>query len=506
MQLNLSQQMKMSQQMKLAPRMIQSMEILQLSLMDLQDRIDQELTENVTLELLPSSQDDRADSESSASTTDVSDEVSITATDNNEAPMDLDQKELVVDSDHNNEADFERLLEMSSEWPADNILGSARPSSNRVEEDGERKHDTMSNMESRPQSLHEYLLEQYTFFDCPPQIRAFGEYLIQNFDHNGRLPSTLPEVVQVYARPISMEDAQTALELIQKLDPPGVGARDHREMLLLQLTPEMPYSDVMVTLISQHLEDVAHNRLPVIQRKTGYSLDLIKTGIEQLQQLNPYPGRGFEVRREQRVTPDLSVTRNDDGRYVVTLLDEYTPSLRISPKYHRMLKDDPSQETRDWIRRKVESARWLIESIEQRYSTLKRVAQAIVDHQTAFLDNGPQYIVPLKMQQIADKVGVHVTTVSRAVDDKWIQTPRGLFPLKRFFGGGTQTSDGEQVAWDIIRIKLREVVDNEDKCNPLSDDALVEALAKQGYKLARRTITKYRKNMNIPSSRQRREY
>ena len=207
-----------------------------------------------------------------------------------------------------------------------------------------------------------------------------------------------------------------------------------------------------------------------------------------------------------RVTPDLALEQDDTGRYVVKLLDEYVPELRISPRYQKMLKENPTQETRDWIRRKIESARWLIESIEQRYNTLRKVAQEIIDHQHEFLDKGPEFIQPLKMQQIADRVGVHVTTVSRAVDEKWIQTARGLFPLKRFFGGGTQSASGEEVAWDTIRIKLQELIDGEDKKDPLSDDALVDALAAQGITLARRTITKYRKQMRIPSSRQRREY
>ena len=150
-------------------------------------------------------------------------------------------------------------------------------------------------------------------------------------------------------------------------------------------------------------------------------------------------------------------------------------------------------EEREYIKRKINAAQWLIESIEQRRSTLTKVSQAIVDHQTKFLENGPEFIEPLKMQQIADKVGVHVTTVSRAVDDKWIQTPRGIFPLKRFFVGGTKSDDGEEVAWDIIRISLQEIVDKEDKTNPLSDDELVEELEKQGLAVARRTVTKYRK-------------
>jgi RNA polymerase sigma-54 factor len=225
-----------------------------------------------------------------------------------------------------------------------------------------------------------------------------------------------------------------------------------------------------------------------------------------LQQLEPHPGRGFEVRPVQRVTPDLLVEQDENGQYVVKLEDEYTPRLRISRRYLEMLRGNPDAKTKEYIKKKVDSAKWLIESIEQRHNTLKRVAQSIVNFQTEFLDNGPEFIVPLKMQQIADVVGVHVTTVSRAVDDKWIQTPRGLFPLKRFFGGGTTTAEGEEVAWDIIRLKLKEIVDGEDKDHPLSDDALVDELSKHGYNLARRTVTKYRKALNIPSSRQRRQY
>ncbi len=490
MQLNFSQQMKMSQQMKLAPRMIQSMEILQLPLIALNERIEQELIDNVTLE--------RVDKEAA--------DADETPADDSDSAGDVGEQELVAGETTNNEADFERLLEISSEWPEDNVGAGSKPSSNRVEEDGERKHDAMANMVGRPQSLHEYLLEQFAFFNLPPAQAAFGEYLIHNLDSNGRLTTSLAGIVQASGHGVTMEEAEEVLRHIQQLDPPGVGARDLRETLLLQITDHTPFRDVLRTLISDHLEDVAGNRLPLIQRKTGYDLDTIKVAIEQLQTLNPFPGRGFEQRPAQRVTPDLAVEKDADGKYVVRLLDEYIPELRISPRYHKMLQEDPSKETREWIKRKIESARWLIESIEQRYSTLKKVAQAIIDHQTEFLENGPESIAPLKMQQIADVVGVHVTTVSRAVDDKWIQTPRGLFPLKRFFGGGTQTADGEEVAWDIIRIKLKEIIDAEDKSRPLSDDALVEELAKQGYKLARRTITKYRKNMNIPSSRQRREY
>ncbi len=202
---------------------------------------------------------------------------------------------------------------------------------------------------------------------------------------------------------------------------------------------------------------------------------------------------------DSRGNPTVEVqVRLEDGRI---------PTLYISPYYRKLIASgQANEETREYIKRKVNSAQWLIDSIQQRRSTLTRVAQAIVDHQAEFLNKGPEHIEPLKMQQIADKVGVHVTTVSRAVDDKWIQTPRGIFPLKRFFCGGTVSADGEEVAWDTVRLKLQELVDNEDKQHPLSDEQLVKEMAALGINVARRTVTKYRKAMKIASSRQRRAW
>ncbi|MFN0054604.1 MAG: RNA polymerase factor sigma-54 [Planctomycetales bacterium] len=500
MHLSLGQHMKMSQQMKLAPRMIQSMEILQLPIMALKERIEQELIENPLLEEpLPESD--------GPGTRDPSDGEPLPPP---EKPV--DQKELVLDPAHSNQDDFERLSEVSpEEWPDDDYTYSPRVSSNRMTEDGERASDAIANIADHPQSLQSHLLEQFGYFTCPAGIREFAEFLIQNLDHNGRLTGTLEELAAAFqettGRAIPPDDAQRALSLVQKLDPPGVGARDLKECLLLQIKPTTPLRDVLVTLITSHLEDLAENRLPLIERKTGYDIELIKEAREEMQNLNPWPGRDFEAVAAPSVTPDLHIEQDAAGKYVVRLEYEFTPRLNISRKYQQLLANGQAdQPTRDYIKRKIESAKWLIESIEQRYNTLRRVAQAIAEHQTAFLDQGPEHIVPLKMQQIADDVGVHVTTVSRAVDDKYVATPRGIFPLKRFFGGGTTTADGGEVAWDIIRIKLKEIVDREDKDEPLSDDDLVKELAKQGYDLARRTITKYRKALRIPSSRQRRAY
>ncbi len=234
---------------------------------------------------------------------------------------------------------------------------------------------------------------------------------------------------------------------------------------------------------------------------------LIQQALTELRKLNPKPGADYNNVPVPSVTPDVFVELGDNGKYQIRMEDGRTPSLFISPYYRKLFAAGQiNDETREYIKRKINSAQWLIDSIQQRRSTLTRVAQAIVDHQTEFLSKGPEAIEPLKMQQIADKVGVHVTTVSRAVDDKWIQTPRGIFPLKRFFCGGTTSAAGEEVAWDAIRLQLQELIDNEDKQHPKSDDQLVQELAAAGIKLARRTVTKYRKTMNIPSSRQRRDW
>jgi len=269
----------------------------------------------------------------------------------------------------------------------------------------------------------------------------------------------------------------------------------------------MPMYDELKTIISNHLQDLADNRLPVIERKAGYSIEQIQEVWGELKRLNGKPGAVFSTSLVPTITPDVMVEKNEKGEYVVRLEDGRTPSLRISEHYkQRWASGKATQEEKEFIKRKVNSAQWLIESIHQRRNTLTRVAQAIVDHQTRFLEDGPEFVEPLKMQQIAEKVGVHVTTVSRAVGDKWMQTPRGIYALKRFFVGGTVSVDGEEVAWDTIRVKLQELVDNEDKSSPYSDDDLVKELQRQGFTVARRTITKYRKKMNIPSSRQRRDW
>jgi RNA polymerase sigma-54 factor len=490
MRLSFGQELRLVQKQVLAPRMIQSMEILQLPIMALQERIEQEMQENEALELVEQDPD-------------LPDEE--TETQNPDAPP-PEQRELVVDETKDNEADFERLLQMDSEWP-DHFEERTRPSATRVDEAGDRQHDAMANMVDRPQSLHDHLHDQLGWFDLDEPLRQMCDRIIYNLDSNGYLQGRLEDLVDSVGGPEHMALADLALKTVQRLDPPGIAARGFQECLLLQLVPGMPYYEQLKTLITHHLEDIEHNRLPQIERRTGLSIDVINRTLVELRKLNPKPGANFAGGLVPSVTPDVFIEEGDGGHYKVRLEDTRTPNLFISPYYRQLLtSSDTDEKTREYIKRKINSAQWLIESIEQRRNTLTRVAQAIVDHQTDFLSKGPEFIEPLKMQQIADKVGVHVTTVSRAVDDKWVQTPRGIFPLKRFFVGGTVSAGGEEVAWDAVRIKLQEIVDHENKHHPHSDDELVKELAKHGLTVARRTVTKYRKAMNIPSSRQRRDW
>ena len=482
MRLDTTQQMRTEMRLRMAPRMIQSMEILQLPVMALQERIEQELSENPILEdLRESPSTEPGDEDPSASRA--------------EEPVSEAEPD-----------EFGSLSSLDESWSEIYDEGPRRSRAS-LSEQSDRKQEAMQNMASRPRSFHDDLTDQLSFFDCKPILREIAEYIIYNLDDKGLYQHDLHDVIRDFNGRATLDQAEEALKLVQRLDPPGVGARDLRECLLLQLNPEIPGHDVLQILISQHFDDLEHNRLPMIEKKTGIPLERIKDSLEHLRRLNLRPSASFEVENPHYVVPDLIVDCNEQGVYEVRLADQNSPQLAISRDYLKQLRNkETDQATRDFIQKKIQSARWLIESIEQRRNTLLRVARAIIEHQKEVLDRGPEFIEPLKMQQIADRVGVHVTTVSRAVDDKWIQAPRGIFPLKRFFGGGTTTADGDEIAWDTIKQKLLEVIAKEDKLNPMSDEEIVEEMAGQGVKVARRTVTKYRQNLLIPSSRQRKQF
>jgi RNA polymerase sigma-54 factor len=485
MRLDTTQQMRTEMRLRMAPRMIQSMEILQLPIMALQERIEQELGENPVLEDSREAYPEPGADETTG------------------APAEDPAPEPEPDTEPD---EFAGLSGLEEDWSERYDEGQRR-SRAALSEESDRKQEAMQNMASRPRSFHDDLTDQLSFLDCEPIVREVAEYIIHNLDDRGLFTLELQDVVRDFNGRATPDQVEEALRAVHRLDPPGVGARDLRECLLLQLMPETPCHDVLHVLISQHFDDLEHNRLPAIEKKTGIPLEKIKEALEQLRRLNLRPAASFDMDNSQYVVPDLIVELDENGAYQVRLTEEYSPQLSISRDYQQLLRNkqtDPA--TREYIQKKIQSARWLIESIEQRRNTLLRVARAIIEHQKDFLDKGPEFIEPLKMQQIADRVGVHVTTVSRAVDDKWVQTPRGIFPLKRFFGGGTTTAGGDEIAWDTVKQKLLEIIAKEDKLNPMSDEEIVDEMARQGLKVARRTVTKYRQGLLVPSSRQRKQF
>jgi RNA polymerase sigma-54 factor len=497
MKITIGQQLSQKQTQALAPRMIQSMEILQMPMAALAERIEQELIENPALERAEG--DEREPVAEAPGNTE--------ADRDGEQPSDIAQKELVVDDEKGSAEEFERLLNLQQDVP-DHFDGP-RPSSNRVQESSDRHHDMIANVADRSSTLQDHLLEQLKEWELEPELQKMCHRIISSLSagDGGYLRVSLADLLPVDASEEDSELAEDALATVQSLEPAGVAARDLRECLLLQLTHDIEHLDRVRNLIMNHLEDLQHNRLPQIQKATGYTIDEINEAWGELRTLDPKPASQFADSFVPSVTPDLTVIQEEDGRYLVKMDEGPVRHLNISNYYRqRLANGQATAEEKEFIKRKIVAAQWLIESIEQRRSTLTKVAQAIVDHQTAFLDNGPEFLEPLKMQQIADRVGVHVTTVSRAVDDKYLESPRGIFALRKFFVGGTTTDSGEDVAWNKIRIELQKLIDGEDKAKPYSDDEIVKRLKALGFPVARRTVTKYRKKLNIPSSRQRRDW
>jgi len=372
--------------------------------------------------------------------------------------------------------------------------------------EGDRKYEAMQNTAARPMSLQDYLFDQYSLLDAPDELDTVAENLVYNIDDDGYLQYSLADIVESMDGRARLEEAERALKIIQSLDPPGIGARDLAECLLLQMRNDPDDHSLARELIARHLEDLYMNRIPKIAKDTGHTVEEIKAAVEFVSHLNPKPGTAFSSEVSPYVIPDV-VVEYIDGQYEVRLEDDRLPRVYINSAYSRLLRDERTSEpAKDYIRKKIQAARWLIDSIEQRRNTLHKIARAIVDIQEPFLEKGVAHLVPLKMQTIAQATSVHVSTVCRAIADKYMQTPIGIFPLKFFFTGGTRTTDGHVRSRKSVKELVRTVIDNEDKHNPLSDDEVAARLQADGLDIARRTVTKYRKAMTIPSSRQRRAY
>jgi RNA polymerase sigma-54 factor len=543
MRFETSQHMKFGQHMKLAPRMIQSMEILQMPLAELEERIERELESNATLEV--------AEGESDAN------EVAATQLETRredlegERPMQIDEKSGLQE--------FERLdsFEESNPDAAENEFSASDSSrdSGRFDQDidahlgsrrfeGERdaKMDAMAAAPARAASVVQQLRDQWSLCEVDETLRPLGDLIISFLDDDGYLRTPLETIAdraplsrggedsldgigRVFKEKPTVADLERALKAVQLfLEPSGVGARDARECLLLQLdTIEADGEDLgwpgktvaaARSLIEHHLDDLLQNRLPKVAEKTGLTLDEINEAMMLMRRLSLAPGRRLQSETATPITPDAIVEYDAEAdRYVAYLNDTRLPNLRINREYAMMSKNKamPTKD-RDFLKTNLTNAQWLIDAVNQRRHTLLRVVRAVVEAQRDFFDYGPQALKPLPMTGVAEQLGIHVATVSRAVAEKYLATPRGVVPLRKFFSGGLQTTGdngsggGEQMAWDAIKAAMQKVVDGEDKSKPFSDDALVDEMKKQGIEIARRTVAKYREQLGIPTARLRKKF
>jgi RNA polymerase sigma-54 factor len=495
--------MRMSQQMKLAPRMIQSMEILQMPMQALQERVDQELESNVALEIVePQAEGDER-----------------------EAPERDDEqmgdKELVVGETPSATEDWQRLseFESSNEDAFDNQPPSQQYSRYRMSGERDRKMDALANVEARAKGLTEELLNQWSFADVDDETARAGELLIGYIDDDGLLGADLETILDqnrnVPGLNLTIERLEKALLEVQRnLDPPGVGARTRRECIILQIDrlEAVPDHDAHLgdvrRLVEDHFDDLIQNRLPRIAEQTQLSMEQIHEAMALMRVFNISPGRELVDADVPPIIPDVLVELDEEAdQYTATLFDGVLPTLRVSERYEKMARDRTVEKaTRDFVGNSVRNAHWLIDSINQRKGTLLRVVGVVLARQRDFLDHGPQHMKPLPMIEVAEQLGIHVGTVSRAVADKWLQTPRGVVRLRKMFTGGTETDSGQNLSWEAVKAKLKEIVENEDKSAPLSDSALVDELKKRGIDIARRTVVKYRQQLDIPPARRRRVY
>lgn len=482
---------RLEQTLKLSPAMIQSMEILQLASLDLQEKIEAALEENPVLEIEePAVEQER------------------------ETSPEPEPAESKDDSEFSNLEDFSQASDASWEdyerIPKSRYAGGEDP-----------KLEVLQNVEGRPMTLAEHLEGQLTFVVDDPRMRRMALQVVGNLDANGYLIGPLEEVLAScmdWSEPPTSEEFQYALEIVQSLDPPGVGARNLSECLLLQLRREKLGSDkmkrIVEAIVKNFLEDLGKNKLPQIARQLKRSLpDAGEVTVETVNEarriiatFDPRPGRTFGGEQPNYIRPDVIVEKIN-GRYEIIVENTYFPRLKIRSEYRSLLsKKAGDADTRKFLKTKFQDAEFLLKALGMRENTLQRIASELVSLQEGFLDNGITHLRPLRLQDVAERLGMHLSTISRAISGKYIQTPRGIFDFKFFFPGGASRKDGESLARNSVMVRLRELIDKEDKKHPLSDEYLTSELKKQGISISRRTVTKYREAEGIPASRERKQF
>lgn len=354
---------------------------------------------------------------------------------------------------------------------------------------------------SKSTTLNDHLEWQLNLQQISERLEDVAVCIVGNLNEDGRLKALNEEIAAMCA--CSPEFVEKARQVVLQLDPVGCGARSVQECLHAQLVANGEGESLAAELVLNHLEDLQPHRLQHLAKQTGIELTALNEEINKIRILDPYPGRRYSSEEPIYVSPEVYIEKIE-GEYVVYFADDGSPRLRISPTYQKMLdQNKTTKEEKDFIKDKVRSAVDLLRNIEHRRQTIYRVVECIVDRQKEFLDKGVQYIKPMMLKDVAEDIGMHLSTISRVVNRKYAHTPQGVIELRRFFSEGMLNEDGEEVSTRILKLRIKKMIEEEDTRKPYTDDQIVKLLSKEGVKLSRRTIAKYRDQMQIPGSRER---
>ncbi len=492
--LYLSQKMALSQM--LAPQLQQSLALLQAPMLELKALVNQELEQNPVLEELI--EQELKSKESSSD----SDDSSSSKEDSNFDGDDFSNSNDSKDSSDEWESQIEKLSQLDQEW-RDYFSETALPTKRHSKEDDERRQHMFDSLTTTT-SLQETLREQIRLSDLEPDKHQIADLLIGNIDEKGYLNASIDELV--FSTNTPKETIQSILELIQSFEPAGVAAKDLRECLMLQLERAERETSLEYRILDRCFKLLGKRKFPEIARDLGVSLEHVVQAAERISRLDPRPGNAYRNDGETYVAPEVFVTKNGD-EYVVSTNNDHIPRIRISNTYKDLLSQAGSAaDLKEYIREKIRSGKFLIKSIDQRQQTITNIAKEIVRRQREFFDNGIAHLKPMTMMQVAEQVGVHETTVSRAVSGKYLQCPQGIFEMKFFFTSGIQTSSGTDISNATVKDIIQDMVRSEDPSKPLSDDQIVKNLLEKEIKIARRTVAKYRNELNILPSHLRKQY
>lgn len=473
---------RQTQSLVLAPQLRQSLKILQVAALDLRSEIQEELQSNPTLEELPP--------EHSSTEPETSPEENAPAEDEENPHEEIDFSK-----------EFEILGKLDNDWRDHmNQVGGTQPF---TQEDSEKRQHFMDSLVSES-SLQEHLMRQVELADTDERIAEALKYLIGSIDDRGFLTQNLPDAA--FQTDHTLAELEEAAQILSTFDPTGIGSPNIKTCLLAQLSANERDSSLSARIIRNHFDLLSRRRIPELSRKLGASPDDIQTAIEEIGKLDPAPGRHFAEDTNRVVEPDVTITKVD-GDWKIDLNRDYIPRLRISNTYREMIaKGTLTKDEKEYLRERMKSGKFLIDSIAQRQRTIEKITREILKAQSDFFDHGISQLKPLTMTQIAYIVGVHETTVSRAIANKYLNTPHGIFDFKYFFTTGYQSTEGDSVSNTSVKEIVADLIALEDRASPFSDQTIVKKLQDKGLKLARRTVAKYREELGILPSNMRRDY